>query len=62
MKTSPRTFAAITLLFGLTLAGTNAVLAQTRYDFYRYDHSGYGQCTTDEGYGRYGSCDASGGS
>jgi len=61
MKPSQRTLAAIALLFGITLAGTSAVLAQNRYDFQRYQHNGYGRCTTDEGYGRYGLCDATGG-
>jgi hypothetical protein len=56
MKASQLTLAAIAVLFGITLA-ESAALAQTRSDFERYRHSGYGQCTTDEGYGRYSSCD-----
>jgi len=60
MKTSQRTLAALFLVVGGTLVGTSAALAQSRQDFQRNQHSGYGKCTTDEGYGRYGTCDAGG--
>jgi hypothetical protein len=45
----------------LSLAGTTAAFAQTRNDYYRYNWTGRGQCVTDEGYGRYSSCDGGGG-
>ena len=51
---------AAALMLGLSLAGTTVAFAQTRNDYLRYQYSGRGQCTTDEGYGRYGTCDQSG--
>lgn len=49
-----------TVLLALSLAGTSAALAQNRNDYLRYHYTGRGQCTTDEGYGRYGTCDQGG--
>jgi hypothetical protein len=49
------------VLLALALAGTTAASAQTARDYYRYQWTGRGQCTTDEGYGRYGTCDSGGG-
>jgi len=60
MKTYLRALAGIVLLAAFALAGANAVSAQSREDFMKFQRSGTGQCVTDEGYGRYGSCDAAG--
>ena len=46
------------ILLALSLAGTTAAFAQSAYDYYRYRTTGRGQCFTDEGYGRYSSCDS----
>ena len=45
------------MFVALSLAGATAASAQTARDWYRYQY-GYGQCVTDEGYGRFRSCDA----
>jgi len=45
------------VLLALSLAGTTAAAAQTANDYYRYHYTGRGQCTTDEGYGRFSTCD-----
>ena len=45
------------VLLVLSLAGTTAASAQTAHDYYRYFWTGRGQCVTDEGYGRFASCD-----
>jgi hypothetical protein len=49
------------VLLALSLAGTTAASAQTARDYYRYQWTGRGQCTTDEGYGRFGTCDGGSG-
>ena len=46
------------MFVALSLAGATAASAQTVRDWYRYQYYGYGQCVTDEGYGRFRSCDA----
>jgi hypothetical protein len=51
----------VVALASMSIAGARVASAQSAQDFQRYQHSGYGQCVTDEGYGRYGSCDNSGG-
>ena len=48
---------AAALLLAVSVAGTTAAFAQTRNDYLRYNYTGRGQCVTDEGYGRYSSCD-----
>ena len=48
------------VLVALSLAGTTAAFAQTRYDYFRYTWTGRGQCVTDEGYGRFSQCDGGG--
>lgn len=51
-----------TIVLALSLAGTAGSVAQTPLDFWRYRATGYGQCFSDEGYGRYSHCNgASGG-
>jgi hypothetical protein len=49
------------VLLALSLAGTTAAVAQSRNDYLRYNYTGRGQCYTDEGYGRFTSCDSQGG-
>jgi hypothetical protein len=51
---------AAALMLGLSLAGATAAFAQTRNDYLRYHYTGRGQCATDEGYGRFGTCDQGG--
>ena len=46
------------VLFALSLAGTTAASAQSAYDYWHFQHTGRGQCYTDEGYGRYSPCDS----
>jgi len=48
---------AAVLMLGLSIAGATAAFAQTRNDYLRYNYTGRGQCYTDEGYGRFTSCD-----
>jgi len=48
------------VLVALSLAGTTAAFAQTRYDYFRYTWTGRGHCVTDEGYGRFSQCDGGG--
>ena len=49
---------AAAVLLALSIAGTTAAVAQTRNDYWRYFYTGRGQCVTDEGYGRFASCDS----
>jgi hypothetical protein len=51
---------AAALMLGLSLVGTTVAFAQTRNDYLRYHYTGRGQCTTDEGYGRFATCDQGG--
>lgn len=51
----------VAALLSMAIGGARLASAQTAQDYHRYHHNGYGQCVTDEGYGRYGSCDAAGG-
>ena len=44
----------------LSLIGVTAASAQTYRDYRMFQH-GYGPCTTDEGYGRFTSCDSNSG-
>ena len=46
------------VLLALSLAGTTAASAQSAYDYWHFQHTGRGQCYTDEGYGRYSPCDS----
>jgi hypothetical protein len=52
------------VMIALTLAAVSltslTASAQTRRDYQRYNHTGYGQCATDDGYGRYHDCDSGG--
>jgi hypothetical protein len=52
---------AAALLLALSVAGTTAAVAQTRFDYWRYNYTGRGQCVTDEGYGRFAACDSGNG-
>jgi hypothetical protein len=52
---------AAVLMLALSVAGATSAFAQSRRDYLRYEFTGRGQCFTDEGYGRYTSCDAGGG-
>jgi len=47
-------------LITLALASVTAASAQTYRDWLNYQYSGYGQCTINEGYGRFRSCDQGG--
>ena len=51
---------AAALMLALSVAGATAAFAQARNDYLRYQYTGRGQCTTDEGYGRFGTCDQGG--
>jgi hypothetical protein len=47
-------------LASMAIGGARIASAQTAQDYQNYQHNGRGQCATDEGYGRYGSCDQGG--
>ena len=49
---------AAAVMLALSVASATAAFAQTRNDYFRYNHTGRGQCVTDEGYGHFASCDS----
>ena len=52
---------AAALMLALSVGSATVAFAQTRNDYLRYHYTGRGQCTTDEGYGRFSTCDHGGG-
>ena len=47
----------VAALVGMVIGGASVASARTGKNFHRAQQGGYNQCITDEGNGRYTSCD-----